>query len=254
LGHSRTEAQRILRERSRLDIPERTISLWLNAYRPLATYARLRNAGKKLFRPKSVVQSITLHHQQVYQFQLHRAKLQLLFENPRNRHLAPARGHLESIGEDFPHRTFETTEHRSSKFPTSVAIPITRKENYATRLAALVLPAATANKKRHETLQRFMLANDSATVAVEIPVYLTKEDIAYYREGRHTARYGIRNFRVITMTPTRQRAINLCEKLQRAGLASKRFWFTDLAPVLPDEPVGILEKVFFTPKDSTREM
>jgi ATP-dependent exoDNAse (exonuclease V) beta subunit len=37
------------------------------------------------------------------------------------------------------------------------------------------------NKKRHETLQRFMLLNDSVTVAVEIPIYLTKEDIAYYR-------------------------------------------------------------------------
>jgi len=44
-----------------------------------------------------------------------------------------------------------------------------------------VLPAAIANKKRHETLQRFMLVNDSATIAVEIPVYLTKENISYYR-------------------------------------------------------------------------
>ena len=56
-----------------------------------------------------------------------------------------------------------------------------RKENYATRLAALVLPSAAANKERHETLQRFMLVNDTATVAVEIPVYLTGPDIAYYR-------------------------------------------------------------------------
>jgi len=29
----------------------------------------------------------------------------------------------------------------------------------------------------HETLQRFMLVNDSVTVAVEIPVFLTKEDL-----------------------------------------------------------------------------
>ena len=71
---------------------------------------------------------------------------------------------------------------RTSKFPTTLALPITRKENYATRLAALVLPSASANKKRHETLQRFMLANDSATVAVEIPVYITKKDIDCYRD------------------------------------------------------------------------
>jgi len=37
-------------------------------------------------------------------------------------------------------------------------------------------------------------------------------------------RYGIANFRVITVTPTRQRALNLCEKLRNAGFGSKRFW------------------------------
>jgi len=73
--------------------------------------------------------------------------------------------------------------------------------------------------------------------------------LAYHREGKHTARYGISNFRVITVTPTRKRALNLCEKLQRAGLASARFWFTDIASVCPDEPGGILENIFFTPRD-----
>ena len=34
------------------------------------------------------------------------------------------------------------------------------------------------NKLRHETLQRFMLANDSVTVAVEIPIWLREPDIA----------------------------------------------------------------------------
>jgi len=73
--------------------------------------------------------------------------------------------------------------------------------------------------------------------------------LAYHRQGKHTARYGIRNFRVVTVTPTRKRAENLCRKLANAGLASARFWFTDLASVSPDEPGRILEKVFFTPRD-----
>ncbi len=41
-----------------------------------------------------------------------------------------------------------------------------------------MVPSAVANKKRHETLQKFMLVNDSATIAVEIPVYLANDDIA----------------------------------------------------------------------------
>ncbi|HEV3374560.1 MAG TPA: hypothetical protein VG051_02590 [Candidatus Acidoferrum sp.] len=53
----------------------------------------------------------------------------------------------------------------------------------------------------------------------------------------------------MTVTPTKQRAMNLCGKLRKTGLASGRFWFTDLAAVSPEEPARILEKVFFTPKD-----
>ena len=33
-----------------------------------------------------------------------------------------------------------------------------------------------SNKLRHETLQRFMLVNDSVTVAIEIPIWLTEDD------------------------------------------------------------------------------
>jgi len=77
---------------------------------------------------------------------------------------------------------FQSTGHRSSKFPAELHPPVTRKENHATRLAALVLPSSPNNKKRHETLQRFMLVNDSVTIAVEVPVFLTREDLRYYRE------------------------------------------------------------------------
>jgi len=181
LGNSVSETQRLIRKRLHVEIPEGTIRSWIREHKPFTAYARLRSAGQNLFSPDEVIRSFLLNHRQVYRFQVHRAKLELLFEHTHNRHLASVKKHLEAVGEEFPHAMFQSTEHRSSKFPTTVAIPVTRKEYYATRLATLVLPAAIANKMRHETLQRFMLVNDSATVAVEIPVYLTKEDIAYYR-------------------------------------------------------------------------
>lgn len=183
LGNSISDTQRTIRKRLHVDIPEGTIRSWIRAHKPLTAYARLRAIGRKLFDADAMIRSFLMRHKQVYRFQLHRAKLELLLQFARHRHLVPAKDYLEAIGEDFPHNIFQTTEHRSSKFPTKLAIPITRKENYATRLAALVLPSAVANKKRHETLQKFMLVNDSATVAVEIPVYLTNEDIRYYRNS-----------------------------------------------------------------------
>jgi hypothetical protein len=39
-------------------------------------------------------------------------------------------------------------------------------------------PAVGNNKLRHETLQHFMLANDSVTVAIEIPMWLDEAEIS----------------------------------------------------------------------------
>ncbi len=62
---------------------------------------------------------------------------------------------------------------------------ITPRRNAAVSTAHFALQAVANNKLRHETLQNFMLSNDSVTVAVEVPVYLTPADLAAYRnEGR----------------------------------------------------------------------
>ena len=185
LGHALTDTQRILRQRTHLQMPERTIRSWLEEYKALTSYVRLRNAGRKLLHPEAIIRSFTLFHQQVYRFQVHRAKLAPLLDQPAHRQFAPLKDYLTTVGQDFPHKLL-STEHRSSKFPTELAPPINRKENHATRTAALVLPTSPSNKKRLETLQRFMVINDSVTTAVEIPVFLTGDDIAYYRRRGFT--------------------------------------------------------------------
>ena len=45
---------------------------------------------------------------------------------------------------------------------------------------------------------------------------------------RNSHRYGITNFRVITVTPTKQCALNHCQKLQKSGLAFMWFWVPGL--------------------------
>ena len=73
--------------------------------------------------------------------------------------------------------------------------------------------------------------------------------LAYHDNGRHTQRYKIHNFRVLTVTPTRERAENLCRNMVEADLAFKRFWFTDESHISLERPAEILRKIFFTPKD-----
>ena len=71
---------------------------------------------------------------------------------------------------------------RSSKSRFEI-LPLARteKQNLANDLAALGLLLARKNRDRHAAVQDFMLANDTSTIACEVPVYLTGEDIAYYK-------------------------------------------------------------------------
>jgi hypothetical protein len=169
LGYSLTETQHKLHRRFHREIPERTISSWLTEHKALATYHRLRKEARKLYDPRSIIRSVDLDHQQVYRFQVHRAKLDLLLSQSDHAAFHELKQYFESIGKNFPHQLFQASRERSSKFPVELHPPIMRKENNATRLAALALPTSPTNRKRHETLQRFMLINDSVTVASRFP-------------------------------------------------------------------------------------
>src|SRR5690348_7675901 len=173
-----------MRQKAHLEIPARTLQDWLKTYRPLCTYHRLRSAASRLYPPEAIIRALELEHRQVYRFQLHRAKLDILLQSPDHSAFASLRDYFRQIETNFPHNLFTEAEHRSSKFPAELRPRVERKENHATRMAELVLPTSLNNRKRHETLQRFMLINDSVTVAVEIPIYLTTTDLAYYRHHK----------------------------------------------------------------------
>ena len=92
---------------------------------------------------------------------------------------------LENIPTICPHDLFRRDDDPKARasqaqpdFADVSRIIVNRKENAATETAALIIHAVGNNKLRHETLQRFMLANDSVTLAIEIPIWLTEADIA----------------------------------------------------------------------------
>ena len=45
-------------------------------------------------------------------------------------------------------------------------------------MAGLIIPTTANNRLRHSRLQAFMLAADSVTLAVEVPIWLRENDIA----------------------------------------------------------------------------
>ena len=148
------------------------------------SYRRLRDAGRRRFPPEQTIRSIKLYHRQVYRYAFHRPKLEMLRESDEHQRFAPLANFLEAIPLICPHALFRTEDAggRASQAQPAFAdvgrIIVNRKENAATRAAALVIPTVGDNRRRHDRLQQFMLANDSVTIAVEVPIWLTEDDIA----------------------------------------------------------------------------
>jgi hypothetical protein len=180
LGYSLDETAAKLRARHGHRIARSTIANWLAEHRTLTTYDRLRDQGRRLFKPTQTIRAIKLYHRQVYKFEYHRAKLALLRQGREHARFAAVADFLERVPADCPHELFEGSE-RASKSPLAALdtkrLIVTSKENFATRMAALVIPTVGNNRLRHEALQRFMLVNDSTTIAVEVPIWIAPDTI-----------------------------------------------------------------------------
>jgi hypothetical protein len=165
-------------------IPARTLSTWLAEYRDLTTYARLRTQSATGFPPNRIIRSVRLHHQQVYQYGIHRGKIAAILAASEHSRFRSLDEYLTEMAASCPHQLF-AAEARASKRKVAFnldAVEIKTKRNHACRMAELVLQSVTQNKRRHDELQRFMLTTDSVTVAVEVPIYLSAMDLAYFNK------------------------------------------------------------------------
>jgi len=170
-------------------IPKSTIANWINLYPAVTTYRRLRVRSRRLFPPVRTVRAHKLYHRQVYEFACHRPKLALLrtgqLDDKRadDVRFSVLADFLDTVAERCPHELFRSEDgSRGSQIePTFIdfdRLIVKQKQNAATDMARLVLPTVGSNYERHPVLQRFMLANDSVTLAVEVPIWLTAAGIA----------------------------------------------------------------------------
>jgi transposase-like protein len=199
VGYSLEQTAARLQKKTHRHVSSSTITSWLRTYKAHCSYARLRRRGLARFPATQTVRSIKLYHRQVYSYAYHRPKLEFVrsgtLDDKRvgDDRFAGVADFLESAPTTCPHDLFRHESDPSGR--ASQASPawadvsrviVNRKENSATQTAAFIIPAVGNNKLRHETLQRFMLANDSVTVAVEIPIWIVQEDITALEK-----RYGI---------------------------------------------------------------
>ncbi len=180
-GYTLVDSCKFLKENYGMDVQDSTLSEWVKEFEPLCRYGRLRPYGLKLFSPAQVIRTTHLYHHQVYDFSVHRAKLALLLQDYQYGKFDNLREFLEAAQSECPHQFFKDGLRISElkvDFNLDKVI-IREKQNFATRLAKLLLQAVSDNKLRHRSLQDFMLRNDSVTVAVEVPVYMDQMDIEH---------------------------------------------------------------------------
>ena len=181
LGFTLEETCRIIKKKFGVAPAPATLSDWIDEYKELCRYERLRPYAIKMCEPKDTVEVVTMAHRQLYRFRYHRPKTVLMLEEFRNRNLRRLKDYLDAVSSETPHQYFQDGERMSEvrrKFDNADMI-VKSKTNFANRLAAFVLQSVPDNKARHEAVQRFFLANDSVTVATEVPVYIRREDVEH---------------------------------------------------------------------------
>ena len=199
IGFTLEETAERLKKKTHRTVSPSTVASWLEQYKRHCSYRRLRAKALARFPVNQTIRTIKLYHRQIYSFAYHRPKLDLLragaLDDKRkgDKRFATLADFLERVPTDCPQDLF--SGEGEAKARASQAVPtfadtahaiVNIRENAATETAALIIPAVGNNKLRHETLQRFMLANDSVTLAVEIPIWLREADIAAIE-----ARWGI---------------------------------------------------------------
>lgn len=161
-----------------------TLTDWLSEFAQLCRFSRMRSFALKKYSPKDMVITATLAHRQLYRYRFHRAKCELVIQDDfKHRRFGPLKEFLEMVPAECPHQFFQKGL-RASEAPLTFSktqMIVRAKQNYANRLCAFALQGVKERKKRHEALQKFMLCNDSVTVATEVPVYITRDDIEHLR-------------------------------------------------------------------------
>jgi len=176
-----------VRKKFGIQVPISTARRWLTEFASYLPFLRLRDVARRHTIPAhQAIFQHRLHHGQVYDFKYHRTKTDLLLTtDAKNDPLAPLRTYLDSIPQACPHDLFLKETPRASQaknaFPVHNLRITERHDNAAVESARFALQAVAKNKLRHENVQEFMLVNDSATVAVEVPIVLTYEDVHHYR-------------------------------------------------------------------------
>jgi hypothetical protein len=150
-----------MRRRFKVKIPSSTLNDWISRHQDELTFTKLRK--KYALDPNQAIKTRRLFHPQPYLFKVHTLKL-----NIKGKQFPQLKRYINYMLNNSMDNIFQSKKIlRVSELANEVDLP---------------KPKLTKTKsERHQKVEEFFLTNDSATIAVEIPVYLTKSESGYQK-------------------------------------------------------------------------
>jgi transposase-like protein len=178
-GHTISMTQRTMRRRFKVKIPSSTLNDWISRHQDELTFTKLRK--KYALDPNQAIKTRRLFHPQPYLFKVHTLKL-----NIKGKQFPQLKRYINYMLNNSMDNIFQSKKIlRVSELANEVDLPKpnvrSKKDSPACRMTDLALELTKTKSERHQKVEEFFLTNDSATIAVEIPVYLTKSESGYQK-------------------------------------------------------------------------
>ena len=205
--------QRTMRRRFKVKIPSSTLNDWISRHQDELPFTKLRK--KYTLDPNQTIKTRRLFHPQPYLFKVHTLKL-----NIKGKQFPQLRRYINGMLENSMEHIFQSKKVlRVSELANTIDIPKPSirsvKNSQACRMTDLALELAKTRTERHQKVEEFFLTNDSATVAVELPVYLTKSESGYKQPlTGHIALVQVRSNRIHIMDYKPDSSGNVINQLQ----------------------------------------
>lgn len=192
-GYTQLETVNRINKRFRTKISQPALSTWLKRYSDICTFNYFRK--KYTIDPKEIIIKKKFYHQQVYDFKYHKLKLNISAKT-----FPSIKAYINEILTSLDNTIFESgprcsfpPEDITQSLSTNVLpnIKVRRiKANNATKIASLAGELARTNRERHNKIENFFLVNDSATIAIEVPVYLRPKEARVFKIPMNEALSG----------------------------------------------------------------
>ena len=165
LGFTLDETSRLVNKKYKVKTVKSTVYSWVNEFQGLCPISTVRDSfssyGDVLFIKRFE------HENLDYEFMYHKYKLDVLV---RKRFPGLA-AYITRFEKGCPDVFFEVGERCSQPSFEAEAEVVRKTSNLACRVTGFAVQATEDNRERHKLVERFMIINDKATVACEIPVW-----------------------------------------------------------------------------------